>query len=234
MPSFDQTSPPAPRAGEPSARRPAPMSAADSPGSLAEAVPVFFRFTSARVLLALISGGLAMRLWIGAWSAADLLVIAAVALFWPIQEWLLHSRVLHSGALRIFGRSFEPPYVQRHREHHEAPWRLDLCLLPLYVHLLAPVTVVVALALLPTAALAWSAITAYFWMALQYEWIHFLVHTRFRPRSALYKRMWRLHRLHHFKNEHYWFSFTIPTLDVLVGTDPDPSTVPTSPTARTL
>ena len=41
-------------------------------------------------------------------------------------------------------------------------------------------------------------------MAFAYEWIHYLTHTAYRPRGALYRGMWRYHRLHHFKNENYW------------------------------
>ena len=41
--------------------------------------------------------------------------------------------------------------------------------------------------------------------------------------------MWRNHRLHHYKNEHYWFTVTSAgTADRLFGTYPDPETVPTS------
>ena len=47
--------------------------------------------------------------------------------------------------------------------------------------------------------------------------------------------MWRNHRLHHYKNEHYWFTVTTAgTADRLFGTYPDPATVPTSPTAKNL
>lgn len=47
--------------------------------------------------------------------------------------------------------------------------------------------------------------------------------------------VWCNHRLHHDKNEHYWFTVTTPgTADRLFGTNPDPATVPTSPTVRAL
>jgi sterol desaturase/sphingolipid hydroxylase (fatty acid hydroxylase superfamily) len=47
--------------------------------------------------------------------------------------------------------------------------------------------------------------------------------------------MYRNHRLHHFKNEHYWFAVTTPGLaDRALGTYPDPQSVPTSPTAKNL
>ena len=47
--------------------------------------------------------------------------------------------------------------------------------------------------------------------------------------------MWRNHRQHHFKNEHYWFTVTTAgTADRVLGTYPDPATVATSPTAKNL
>jgi sterol desaturase/sphingolipid hydroxylase (fatty acid hydroxylase superfamily) len=47
--------------------------------------------------------------------------------------------------------------------------------------------------------------------------------------------VWRNHRLHHYKNEHYWFTVTTTsTADRLFGTYPDPETVTTSKTAKNL
>jgi hypothetical protein len=47
--------------------------------------------------------------------------------------------------------------------------------------------------------------------------------------------VWRNHRLHHYKNEHYWFTVTTTaTADRLFGTYSDPATVETSPTAKDL
>ena len=47
--------------------------------------------------------------------------------------------------------------------------------------------------------------------------------------------MWRNHRLHHYKNEHYWFTVTSSgTADRLFGTYPDAGEVTTSKTVRDL
>ena len=68
-----------------------------------------------------------------------------------------------------------------------------------------------------------------------YEWTHYLIHSDHRPRTRAYRAVWRNHRLHHYKNEHYWFTVTTAgTADRLFGTYPDPETVPTSPTAKNL
>ena len=69
---------------------------------------------------------------------------------------------------------------------------------------------------------------------LLYEWTHYLTHTRYKPKGKYYRRIWQLHRWHHYKHEGYWFSFTVPYLDGWFGTGPDPKEVERSPTARTL
>ena len=70
--------------------------------------------------------------------------------------------------------------------------------------------------------------------ALLYEWVHYLVHTRYIPRSRLYKRLWTHHRLHHYKNENYWFGVSMTSGDGLLQTRPEHRGVPTSATCRTL
>ena len=70
--------------------------------------------------------------------------------------------------------------------------------------------------------------------ALTYEWVHYLTHTSYRAKGRWYRRLWRLHRLHHFKNEKYWFGVTRHFGDVVLKTLPDPDAVETSDTARTL
>ena len=67
-----------------------------------------------------------------------------------------------------------------------------------------------------------------------YEWVHYLVHSDYRPRSKAFRAVWRNHRLHHYKNEHYWFTVTTSgTADRLFGTYPDSGEVrPRRPCAQ--
>jgi hypothetical protein len=68
-----------------------------------------------------------------------------------------------------------------------------------------------------------------------YEWVHYLVHSDYRPRTRAFRAVWRNHRLHHYKNEHYWFTVTTAgTADRLFGTYPDTASVQTSKTVRDL
>ena len=82
---------------------------------------------------------------------------------------------------------------------------------------------------------AWSLLVSVYALMFGYEWTHYLVHSDYRPRTRAYRAVWRNHRLHHYKNEHYWFTVTTAgTADRLFGTYPDPESVPTSPTAKNL
>jgi sterol desaturase/sphingolipid hydroxylase (fatty acid hydroxylase superfamily) len=89
---------------------------------------------------------------------------------------------------------------------------------------------------MPTAASALSLLVSVYGIMLGYEWTHYLVHSDYRPRSRWYRSVWRNHRLHHYKNEHYWFTVTTAgTADRLFGTCPaDPAAVDTSPTVKRL
>ncbi|MEZ5183419.1 MAG: sterol desaturase family protein, partial [Acidimicrobiales bacterium] len=82
--------------------------------------------------------------------------------------------------------------------------------------------------------LALTGMTAFSAATLLYEWTHFLTHTAYRPKRSWFRRLQRRHRLHHFKDEHHWYGFTVPFVDDLLGTAPDPSSIETSPTVRTL
>jgi hypothetical protein len=85
----------------------------------------------------------------------------------------------------------------------------------------------------PLGALVTAALTGYV-LVFGYEWVHFLIHTAYRPRSRLYYATWRNHRLHHFKNEHFWHGVTNNLSDRVLGTNPDQRSVAKSETARTL
>ena len=79
-----------------------------------------------------------------------------------------------------------------------------------------------------------SGIAIYFTLVLNYEWIHFLIHTSYPPWSRFYRRLWRNHRLHHFKNEKYWYGVTMLSGDRLLDTQPVASDTPRSETCLTL
>lgn len=206
-----------------------------SPRTIREAMPVFVTHASPRILLVALVVAIAARVAVGGFSLRDLLPLVGLALYWPVQEWLIHVFILHAKPKRIFGRTFDARVPRKHRAHHREPWRLELLFIPLHSFVYSiPLLVGLWWLVTPTAALALTGIAAHLALALHYEWVHFLVHTRVQPRTAYYQRLWKNHRRHHFKNEHYWFGVTMLGGDRLLGTSPDLASVATSNTARTL
>ncbi|KAI7842074.1 hypothetical protein COHA_004270 [Chlorella ohadii] len=80
--------------------------------------------------------------------------------------------------------------------------------------------------------LAVTASVAYFAMGLLYEYTHFIVHTRYLPRSKLAKAIRMHHMLHHTRNEAYWLAFIVPQVDAMFGTAPQPGSVRMSDMAK--
>ncbi len=205
------------------------------PTTLSGATRQFACYPSPRILAALVLGCLAGRIALGAWSPWDAVVALALLGFWPLQEWLIHVFLLHYEPVSLLGRRWDFDLPRKHRAHHRDPSRLELIFIPLHVYLYAPLLVAgVAFVFASSLPRVLSFLSGYFLLALHYEWVHFLVHTRYRPRSARYQRLRRNHRLHHFRNEHYWYGVTMLSGDRLMHTAPLPDAVPTSPTARTL
>ncbi|MBS1106387.1 MAG: hypothetical protein H6Q91_1889 [Deltaproteobacteria bacterium] len=207
----------------------------EGPRTLREAIPVFSRHASPRFLIACFGVALGVRILVGRWSAWDAAPLAGLLLYWPIQEWLIHVFILHARPKRIFGHTIDFRVPRKHRAHHREPWRLDLVFIPIHSFVYSlPLLIGTWFALAPSAPLALTGIAGHLALALHYEWVHFLVHTRVQPRHAHYRRLRDNHRRHHFKNENYWFGVTMLGGDRLLRTAPSVAAVPASPTARSL
>ena len=209
--------------------------------SLPEAWRVFVAHASPRLLALqfVIALGLRLRLLAHGGSTASawelVMPLVAFGLVWPLQEWWAHKHLLHLRPRDLAGLRIDPLFARKHREHHRTPWYLpDIFLPPRLLVALIPIHCALWWWLTPTPELALTGILSYGGAALHYEWIHYLTHTSYKPRSAWFKRVRRNHRYHHFKNEAYWHGFSLPIVDTLFGTAPDPSTVETSKTAREL
>ena len=206
-----------------------------SPSRLREAILVFYRYPTPWLLSLTLLGALAVRASLGAPAVGDLAILAGLLLFWPVQEWLIHVFILHFRPFRLLGRRIDLLPAREHRAHHRDPLRIDLVFIPVPIAILGIVLHGLLWNLaLPTAALAFTGMATYFALTLHYEWVHYLVHTLYRPRSRYYQRLWSNHRLHHFKNEHFWFGVTMLGGDRILHTAADHAAVPTSPTCRTL
>lgn len=203
--------------------------------TLASARRTWFSRTSPRLLACGLSASLALRVLEGGFGVRDLVVAGAFVVLQPFTEWLIHVYVLHWRPRTIRGRLVDPYAARSHRRHHEDPRNLDHLLIEprvvvagLAVNALLHVLAFTVRPAFGTAAVVTIALTA------AYEWTHFLIHTDYVPRTRFYRGLWRAHRLHHFRNENYWFGVTGHVGDRVLGTYPGKADVPLSPTATRL
>lgn len=207
-----------------------------APGlSLRDAFLIFTRQRSARVIAAMLLVVLAARVVVGGFGGWDLAVMGLVVLLQPFTEWVVHVGVLHWRPRRVGRLVLDTELAREHRAHHRAPHDPRHWYIPLRGGLLGfwLAAAVVGL-IMPTTGLWLSFVLSMWLMSLVYEWTHYLCHTSYRAKGRLYKRLWRHHRLHHFKNEHYWMGVTMHLGDRVLGTMPAPKEVETSPTCRDL
>jgi hypothetical protein len=202
---------------------------------LGAAARLFFGHTGPKVIAAAALAAIGVRVGLGAWSWWDLAVVVGMVAGWPLLEWCIHVFLLHFKPRVIAGVKVDPFVANKHRRHHADPWNISLSLTPLRgIALAIGINLALWGALMPTWSLAMTAVAFFISMGLMYEWTHFLIHTRYRPRTRLYKHLWRHHRLHHCKNENYWFGVSMTAGDTLLGTAPDHKGVETSETCKTV
>ncbi|WP_298750818.1 sterol desaturase family protein [uncultured Nocardioides sp.] len=196
----------------------------------------FWRHPSPPMITAALAVALTGRVLVGTGSAWELLVPATLLALFPLIEWVVHVVVLHWRPRRLGPLTLDSHLAREHRAHHADPRDLPLVFIPWRALLwLLPAFALAGLVLAPTGSWAWTFLVSSYAIMLGYEWTHYLVHSDYRPRSRWYRAVWRNHRLHHYKNEHYWFAVvTAGTADRVLGTYPEPGSVESSPTVRTL
>ncbi|MBK6919016.1 MAG: sterol desaturase family protein [Deltaproteobacteria bacterium] len=207
-----------------------------APGlTMPAAVSYFARRPSAIFLFAMLVLALAVRLWLGEFRVWDAVLAASLVGIHPLTEWFIHVDILHFRPRTWRGHAIDLAVARDHRAHHVDPHEPRWWFIPMRSLLSAFVAVVtLSTLLMPTLPLAGTAIATMTALGLVYEWTHYLCHSSWRPRSAFYRELWKLHRLHHFKNENYWMGVTMHAGDRLMGTLPEVGDVETSPTCRNL
>jgi hypothetical protein len=204
--------------------------------TMVDAIQEFWRYPSPWVIGTALVAAISARVIVGDWQLTDAMLPFIVLALFPFLEWVIHTTVLHWKPRRIVGVTIDSQLARKHREHHVDPRAVPLIFIP-FASLLGALALVVGVALFafPRTGLGVSFLVVMLALGICYEWTHYLIHSDYKPKTALYKAVWRNHRLHHFKNEHYWFSVTTTgTSDRVLGTYPDPATVPSSPTAKNL
>lgn len=204
--------------------------------TMREVFAEFWRHPSPYLLGACLTGAITGRVLAGPGSWWELLVPLGLLAVLPVVEWLVHVFILHWRPRKVAGLSMDPLLARKHRAHHASPREIPLVFIPWQAQLwLAPAWTGLAWLVTPSTSAMFTLLVAIYTIKSGYEWTHYLLHSDYRPKSAWYRKIWRNHRLHHYKSEHYWFTVTSAgTADRLFGTAPDPSTVETSPTVQRL
>ena len=191
------------------------------------------RGTAPRYLAAAIVVLATARAWVGGFGWVDPAVVGFLVVVQPFVEWLIHVHVLHARPRSVAGLRLDPG--RDHRAHHRNPHDLTILFCPLSSLVAGQLAFALAFTLtLGRLPLVLTGLTTVSALSLYYEWIHLLAHTAYRPRIAYFRNIWRAHRLHHYRNENYWFGITNTIADRVLRTFPDPKAVPTSPTAQNI
>lgn len=203
--------------------------------TLAEAAREFFRHPSPKALVPAAATAVAARVALGRWTRRDATAAAGIVAAEPFVEWIVHVGVLHWRPKSVGGRRIDPLLSRKHRAHHRDPRDAELVFVPKPV---VPKVVAGIVGLnvlvLRDRRLAMTGIATSLTALAAYEWTHFLIHSSYRPRHGIYRAAWRSHRLHHYRNERYWFGVVTPVSDQVLGTYPAKDEVPPSATAKTL
>jgi hypothetical protein len=204
--------------------------------TLRDALREFLRHPSPWMIGAVFVGALTARVVVGDWQPTDALVPLVMLAVFPFFEWVVHVFILHWRPRKIGNLTIDPLLARDHRRHHVDPRDIPLVFIP-WRALIWVIAVAVAVALLafPRLGMGLTYLTLIGVFGLSYEWCHYLIHSDYKPKTRFYRAIWRNHRQHHFKNEHYWFTVTSSgTADRVLGTYPEPASVQTSPTAKNL
>jgi len=181
-------------------------------------------------------GVLIARVIVADWRITDALVPLVMLALFPFFEWIVHVFILHWRPKRLGRLTIDPLLAREHRAHHMEPRNVPLIFIPFKSLLwVVPFVPIAALLAFPRLGMGLTCLVFISALGLGYEWTHYLIHSDYKPKTRVYRAIWRNHRNHHYKNEHYWFTVTSSgTADRVLGTYPDPATVATSRTAKNL
>jgi 4-hydroxysphinganine ceramide fatty acyl 2-hydroxylase len=178
-------------------------------------IPAFFRHGSNAVLvagIAIVAVAFAVKALSFSWMGA---LIGALVFFtseYTTHRFLFHAKPSKIGWLLVLQHRL-------HYDHHIDPPKLDLLFLPVWFTV--PVTVLyffVYFAITRNTGLAASLMFGSLVALTYYEWVHYVAHIPFNPKTPFGKYIKKYHLWHHYKNEHLWYGVTNPSMDLVMGT----------------
>ena len=162
----------------------------------------------------------------------SLLWVVIGALTFYVSEYGFHRFGFHAEPSRF-------PFVRKlqhrlHYDHHVEPDRLDLLFLP--VRFLVPTLAITALGYV--LMFGWAVVaSATFGLTLaifHYEWVHYVAHIPYQPRTRPGRWLKQYHLRHHFISEKFWFGVSNPSMDFVGRTYKEARDVSRSGTTRKL
>jgi fatty acid hydroxylase family protein len=176
-------------------------------------VVTFFRHGSNTVLIALaLALGALFAAHVLAFGPLSLAAVAIGALVFFGSEYTTHRFMFHAPPQR---NAFVLGLQHRlHYDHHVTPDELGLLFLPVwFVIPVASLTFGIFYAITRdpsvSAAMLLGAVLGLFY----YEWVHYVAHIPFVPKTRFGRWIKKYHLWHHFKNERMWFGVTNPSMD---------------------
>jgi len=145
-------------------------------------------------------------------GGALIAAVAIGALVFFVSEYTTHRFLLHATPS---ANAFVLKLQHRlHYDHHVDPARLDLLFLPLWFAIpVAALTLAIYFAITrnpsTSAALLLGSVLGLLW----YEWVHYVAHIPYVPKSPFGRWIKKYHLWHHYKNERMWFGVTNPSMD---------------------
>eukprot|EP00884_Botryococcus_braunii_P014249 jgi/Botrbrau1/22825/Bobra.0132s0148.1 len=136
-------------------------------------------------------GALLVSLWWRSqapYSMVDLAVAGGTAMWWLVQEYVLHAKFLHS-TIPWFGREI-------HDSHHNKEYfHVSIEGFPLVIFVLL-LAIGVTFGLFGSGPTARTFLSSYIAMGLTYQWTHYLVHTHVPARNPIYRTIRQNHMRH--------------------------------------
>jgi 4-hydroxysphinganine ceramide fatty acyl 2-hydroxylase len=157
-------------------------------------------------------------------------IVGALAFY--VSEYLFHRFSFHAEPSRFaFVRGLQH---RLHYDHHAEPERLDLLFLPIWF--LVPNLAVTALifVLLFGSSVVASAMFGVMLAIFHYEWVHYVAHIPYQPRTRIGRWLKHYHLRHHFISEKFWFGVSNPSMDFVGRTFRRAREVERSDTTRKL
>ncbi|WP_174734890.1 sterol desaturase family protein [Mesobacillus harenae] len=192
----------------------------------------FFFFPDISILISLLVAGVGIAAWQGITLYMSIFFLVGMFSF-AFSEYLTHRYFFH---IKTPKNPFFLKFMKRiHYDHHTDPKDLKLLFLPLWYSLpnffiFSGIFYYLSKNIMVTLSFGLGLIA----MLLVYEWKHYVAHRPIKPKTKFGQWAKKMHTLHHYKNENYWYGVSSPLMDVLFGTLKEEKEVKLSETARDL